>query len=140
MAQFFNLTLDTTAPSGGVLSGLQAYYNSDVTVTIAAANASFMKVWATTSATGSTNDTNYPTSWEVYGTSKTLTLSNSNTYYIHAQFMDEVGNISSIVDSNSFIYDTIAPSISAVSINNGGLYVLRLVDGNEVKTQKIMLR
>jgi len=45
MAQFFNLTLDTTAPSSGVLSGLSNYYNSNASVTISANGASFMKVW-----------------------------------------------------------------------------------------------
>jgi hypothetical protein len=45
MASFFQLMLDTTAPSSGVLSGLNSYYNSNATVTIAASGASFMKVW-----------------------------------------------------------------------------------------------
>jgi hypothetical protein len=33
--------------------------------------------------------------------------------------MDDVGNISAIVNSDSTIYDTVAPSVSAVSINSG---------------------
>jgi hypothetical protein len=45
MAQYFNLTLDTTAPGSGVLSGLQNYYKTNATVTISAEGASFMKVW-----------------------------------------------------------------------------------------------
>ena len=120
MAQFFNLTLDTTAPSSGVLSGLQSYYNGNATVTIAAANASFMKVWTDQKATGLATDA--PSAWEAYNTSKTVSFSGQGTNYVHALFMDEVGNISGVVDSSAVIYDTIAPTISAVSINNGDGY------------------
>ena len=114
--QFFNLTLDTTAPSGGSASGLQAYYNSAVTATISASGASFMYVWVDQNATGTA-----PASitWEPYAVSKTLTPSAQGANYFHAIFMDEVGNISSVVNSASFIYDTVAPTVSAVSIEDG---------------------
>jgi len=36
--------------------------------------------------------------------------------------MDDVGNISSIVNSDAVVYDTVAPTISAVSINSGDGY------------------
>ena len=116
MSQYFNLTLDTTAPSSGSASGLQAYYNSAATVTISASSASFMYVWVDQNATGTA-----PASitWEPYATSKTLTPANQGTNYFHAIFMDEVGNISSVVNSASFVYDTVVPTVSAVSIENG---------------------
>jgi hypothetical protein len=119
MAQFFSLTLDTTAPSGGVLSGLNSYYNSNATVTIAASGAAFMKVWTNQNAAGTTSDSTFPSSWEPYDTSKTVSFSGQGTQYVHAQFMDEVGNISAIVDSAALVYDTVAPSVDAVSINSG---------------------
>ena len=122
MAQYFNLTLDTTAPSSGVLSGLDSYYNSSASVNIAASNASFMKVWTNQTATGTTSDSTYPTSWEPYATSKTVSFSGQGTQYVHAQFMDEVGNISGIVDSAATIYDTVAPNVTSVSVNNGDGY------------------
>ena len=122
MAQYFNLTLDTTAPSSGVLSGLDSYYNSSASVNIAASNASFMKVWTNQTATGTTSDSTYPTSWEPYATSKTVSFSGQGTQYVHAQFMDEVGNISSIVDSDPTVYDTVAPTVSSVSLNSGDGY------------------
>lgn len=119
MSQYFNLTLDTTAPSSGSASGLQAYYKVAPTVTISASGASFMYVWVDQNATGTA-----PTSitWEPYAVSKTLTPANQGTNYFHAIFMDEVGNISSVVDSGSFVYDTVAPTVTAVSINNGDGY------------------
>lgn len=123
MAQFFELTLDTTAPSSGALSGLSSYYNGNASVTISASDASFMKVWTNQTATGTTSDTAYPTAWEPYATSKTVSFSGQGTQYVHAQFMDEVGNISTIVNSSAVIYDTVAPTLSSVSINDGDGFV-----------------
>ena len=122
MAQYFNLTLDTAAPSNGIISGLQSYYNSDATITLNANGAAFMKVWTNNSASGTTTDTTYPGAWETYNTSKTVTFSEQGTQYVHAQFMDNVGNIGIIVDSSATIYDTTAPTISNISINNNEGY------------------
>lgn len=122
MAQYFNLTLDTTAPSSGILSGLNSYYNSDATVTISADGASFMKVWTNQTATGSLSDTQVPSSWEAYNTSKTVSFTGQGTQYVHAVFMDEVGNIGSVVNSASTIYDNVIPTVSSVSINNNDGY------------------
>ena len=122
MAQYFNLTLDTTAPSSGIISGLQSYYNSSATVSLSASGASFMKVWTNSSASGATTDSTYPTAWEPYDTSKTVTFSGDGTQYVHAQFMDDVGNIGIIVNSSATVYDTTAPTISNVSVNNNDGY------------------
>ena len=101
MAQYFNLTLDTTAPSSGIISGLQSYYNSSATVSLSASGASFMKVWTNSSASGATTDSTYPTAWEPYDTSKTVTFSGDGAQYVHAQFMDDVGNIGIIVNADT---------------------------------------
>lgn len=119
MAQYFNLTLDTTAPSGSA-GNLQAYYNSAVTATITSSDTSgFMYVWVDQNSTGSAPAS--PT-WEPFASTKTLTPASQGTNYFHAIFMDEVGNISSVVDSTGFVYDTVAPTISAVSIEDGAGY------------------
>lgn len=122
MAQYFNLTLDTTAPSSGILSGLNSYYNSDATVAISADGASFMKVWTNQTATGTLSDTQVPSSWEAYNTSKTVSFTGQGTQYVHAVFMDEVGNIGPVVNSASTIYDNVIPTVSSVSINNNDGY------------------
>ena len=122
MAQYFNLTLDTTAPSSGILSGLNSYYNSNATVTISADGASFMKVWTNQTAIGTLSDTQVPSSWEAYNTSKTVSFTGQGTQYVHAVFMDEVGNIGPVVNSDSTIYDNATPTISSVSINNNDGY------------------
>jgi hypothetical protein len=120
MAQYFNLTLDTTAPSDGIISGLQSYYNSNATVTLAAVDATYMKVWTDNKASGLAADA--PNAWEPYTNSKTVSFSNQGANYVHALFMDEVGNIGPVVNSSAVTYDTIAPTINAVSINNGDGY------------------
>ena len=122
MAQYFNLTLDTTAPSSGILSGLNSYYNSNATVTISADGASFMKVWTNQTETGTLSDTQVPSSWEAYNTSKTVSFTGQGTQYVHAVFMDEVGNIGPVVNSASTIYDSATPTVSSVSINNNDGY------------------
>ncbi len=122
MAQYFNLTLDTTAPGGGILSGLNSYYKGNATVTISASGASYMKVWTSQAATGTTSDTGYPSNWEAYNTSKSVSFTGQGTQYVHAQFMDSVGNISTIVNSAAVTYDTVAPTVSSVSINSDAGY------------------
>lgn len=122
MAQYFNLTLDTTAPSSGILSGLNSYYNSNATVTISADGAFFMKVWTNQTAIGTLSDTQVPSSWEAYNTSKTVSFTGQGTQYVHAVFMDEVGNIGPVVNSDSTVYDNATPTISSVSINNNDGY------------------
>ena len=122
MAQYFNLTLNTTAPTDGIISNLNNYYNDDATITISANGASYMKVWTNQNEVGTLTDTEIPVNWEVYATSKTVSFSTQGTQYIHALFMDEVGNISSIVNSVSTIYDNSIPIINSVIINNGNEY------------------
>lgn len=122
MAQYFNLTLDTTAPSSGILGGLNSYYKGNATVTISASGASYMKVWTNQTAIGTTSDTQIPSSWEPYATSKTVSFTGQGTQYVHALFMDEVGNISSVVNSSATVFDNTAPTVSTVSINNNDGY------------------
>ena len=119
MAQYFNLTLDTLAPQNGVISGLSTYYNTGTTVTLAADGAAFMKVWTNQTAVGTTSDAEIPNSWEAYDTSKAVTFSAQGTNYVHAMFMDSVGNIGVVVNSSAVIFDNVVPTISAVSINDG---------------------
>lgn len=122
MAQYFNLSLDTTAPSNGIISNLNNYYNNDATVTISANGASYMKVWTNQNEMGTLTDTEIPASWEAYAISKTVSFSTQGTQYVHALFMDEVGNISSIINSTSTVYDNSTPVINSVVINNGDEY------------------
>lgn len=122
MAQYFNLTLDTTAPVGKSISGLQQYYKFAPPGTytanfFATGGASYIKVWTDTVATG--DPSKIPSEWQVYNNiPKAIGFSKEGTNYVHAIFMDNVGNISDILTSDPVIYDTTPPTCSLV-INNG---------------------
>ena len=81
-----------------------------------------MKVWTNQNEMGTLTDTEIPASWEAYTTSKIVSFSTQGTQYVHALFMDEVGNIGSIINSTSTIYDNSIPVINSVVINNGDEY------------------
>ena len=81
-----------------------------------------MKVWVNQNAAGTTSDSQVPATWEVYANTKEVSFSTQGTNYVHALFMDEVGNVSAVVDSTATIYDSVAPVISAVSIDGGADY------------------
>mgnify|MGYP002624860293 CR=1 FL=1 len=121
MSQYFNLTLDTTAPSSGSIT-VSSYYKAAGNVSLSAQGASYMKVWVNQTAAGTTSDAEIPASWEAYSNTKQVSFTTQGTNYIHALFMDEVGNISSVVNSSATIYDSVAPTISSVSINSGDDY------------------
>ena len=114
MAQYFGLQLDTSGPLNEVLSGLNAYYNGAAVVSISANDAAYMKVWTNKNAIGTTSDSEIPTNWEQYATSKSVTFTNEGTNYVHAMFMDDVGNIGVVVNSASTIYDITGPTISSL--------------------------
>ena len=125
MAQYFNLTLDTTAPVGQSISGLQQYYKFARPGTYmanisATGGASYIKVWTDTVATG--DPSKIPSEWQVYSnTPKAIDFNEEGTNYVHAMFMDNVGNISDIFTSDPVIYDKTPPACSLV-INNGDGY------------------
>lgn len=97
----FNLTLDTTKPTGGIscdvrytnkVEALAITYNED---------AAYMKVWfdaveAPVAASGE---------WEVLATSKQTAFADEGTYYYHVQFIDSIGNESDIYTTGSIVYD-----------------------------------
>ena len=114
MAQYFNLQLDQSAPLNEHLTGLNAYYNGAATVTISADDASYMKVWTNKNAVGTTSDSEIPANWEKYATSKSVTFAEEGTNYVHAMFMDDIGNIGVVVNSASTIYDITGATVSAV--------------------------
>lgn len=118
MAQYFNLELDTTAPSGGGLV-VNSYYNDStaISVTLPESDCSFMKLWVDQTAAPTAAPT--AAQWIAAATTWTPTLTVEGTNYVHVIFMDNVGNEGSIINSSAFIYDTTIPVISQVSINDG---------------------
>lgn len=104
----FNLQLDTTSPSGSV--SRSAAYSTAANITVkpscTASDVKYMKVWLT----GKTTSNNTTGTWEAYSSSKTITVGAEDTYTAHAIFMDDIGNESSEVTSDTINYDKTAPT------------------------------
>ena len=104
----FNLQLDTTSPSGSV--SRSAAYSTAANITVkpscTASDVKYMKVWLT----GKTSSNDTTGTWEAYSASKTITVGAEDTYTAHAIFMDDIGNESSEVTSDTINYDKTAPT------------------------------
>lgn len=114
MTSYFNLILDTLAPSGLVLQingGAQYTTSQEVTLAISVDDADTtgyqMKIWGINGA-----ETENSASWETYTTSKTVTLPTGDglkTIYIKVR--DDVYNESSSV-SSSITLNTSVPTVT----------------------------
>lgn len=114
MASFFNLTLDTTAPSGLTLSinnGAMYTTSTAVQLTIGLSDESTtgyqMKIWGTDGVADEGS-----ASWETFATSKSVNLSAGDglkTVYIKVR--DDVGNETTQV-SDSIQLDTTVPVVT----------------------------
>ncbi len=114
MASYFNLTLDTTAPSGLTLSindGALYATSAAVALTIGLTDESTtgyqMKIWGVSGA-----ESEATASWENYAESKSVTLTDGDglkTVYIKVR--DDVGNESSAL-SDTITLNTAVPVVS----------------------------
>lgn len=115
MAAYFNLTLDTTAPSGGSITLAPRTNSVNITATIAATGASYMKLWGDICASeGGTAIAENDASWVAYSTSKALILTGTDgTKTVYIKFKDDVGNESSSVNAST-ILDTAGATVTIV--------------------------
>lgn len=115
MASYFNLTLDTTAPSGGSLSLPARASSVNVTATISATGANYMKLWGDIAASaGGSAIAENAASWVAYDTSASIILTGTDgTKTVYIKFKDDVGNESSAV-SASVILDTSVPVVTII--------------------------
>lgn len=111
MASFFNLTLDTTAPSGLSLrinGGASYTTKAAVTLTLAVGdtdtNGYQMKIWGVSGA--ATEDA---ASWETWATGKSVTLDGTDGLKtVYAKIRDDVGNESAAVSAQITLDSTLA--------------------------------
>lgn len=114
MASFFNLTLDTLAPTGLTVSlNDSAEYTTSATVTLSVevedspTTGYQMKIWGINSAEGEED-----ASWETYTSSKSITLiSGDGQKTVYVKVRDDVGNETSAV-TDTIILDTKVPSVT----------------------------
>ena len=120
MAAYFQLILDTTAPTGGSIS-LPAYASSvNITATLSATGASYMKLYGDICASaGGAAIAEADASWIAYDTSASIILTATDgTKTVYVKFKDDVGNESAAV-SASVILDTAVPVITIVGPDVG---------------------
>lgn len=114
MASFFNLTLDTLAPTGLAVSlNDSAEYTTSATVTLSVevddspTTGYQMKIWGINSAENEDD-----ASWETYTPSKSITLiSGDGQKTVYVKVRDDVGNETSAV-TDTIILDTKVPSVT----------------------------
>ena len=124
MASYFNLTLDTTAPTSTSLAFLDNITISatrSVGLVLSATGATQMLIYGDTGA-GSTALLEGSAVWETYATSKSIQLtSGDGSKTIKAKFRDAVGNVSSeltktiTLDTTAAIVTITGPDVSTIS-------------------------
>lgn len=125
MAAYFNLILDTTAPSGAGISIPSLTNTRSITATLAATDATQMKLYGDI-GTGSAATAEASASWETYAESKTIQLtSGDGSKTVYVKFRDAVGNESAAVsaattlDTTAAIVTITGPDVSTISKLDG---------------------
>lgn len=114
MASYFNLTLDTLAPSGLTLSiNDDALYTTSTTVTLqigladGATGGYQMKIWGISGV-----DSESAANWETYASTKSVTLtSGDGLKTVHIKVRDDVGNESAEV-TDDITLNTAVPVVT----------------------------
>lgn len=110
MASYFNLTLDTLAPTISAFqinSGASVTTSTTVTLTITAADAASMKIWGINGV-----DSESAATWETFSSSKQVTLtSGDGTKTVYVKVRDSVYN-ESATSSDTITLSTAIPTIT----------------------------
>ena len=124
---YFNLTLDTTAPTGGSISIPVRVNTVNVTATLSATGASYMKFYGDICATaGGAAITEANATWVSYSTTASLILTATDaTKTVYVKFKDDVGNettaysASTILDTTGPVVTIVGPDVSKISKVSG---------------------
>lgn len=129
MASYFNLTLDTLAPSITLFqinSGASVTTSQNVTLTITAADATSMKIWG---INGVANEAD--ASWETFSSTKQVTLTaGDGTKTVYVKVRDSVYN-ESAASSDTI---TLSTAIPTITITGPDVSVISEQDGKNVAT------
>lgn len=127
MASFFNLVLDTTAPSGASLSIATLTATRNITATLAATGATQMKLYGDIGTGAATSES--AASWETYATSKSITLtSGDGVKTVYVKFRDSVGNETAAISKTT----TLDTTGAVVTITGPDVSTISKVDGYNV--------
>lgn len=124
MSQFYSLTLDTLAPFGNTITATTPV-NGDCSVRVTSGDndSAYMYLWVDNKVQGDfpTDIVVGSTKWIAFANNYTVTASElgragEGALYVHGVFMDHVGNISQVVDSNKLVYDVTNPTIKSAEL------------------------
>ena len=131
MASYFNLTLDTLAPSITLFqinSGASVTTSQNVTLTITAADATSMKIWG---INGVANEA--AASWETFAGTKAVTLTaGDGTKTVYVKVRDSVYN-ESAASSDTI---TLSTAIPTITITGPDVSVISEQDGKDMATPR----
>lgn len=114
MASFFLLMLDTTAPNLGSISLPSNTNSRNVTATLSAIDANFVKLWGDIVSTNGTTYTEQSPLQVAYNTSVNITLTTGDAVKtVYVKFIDDVGNESTTYNA-SINLDTSAPTVTII--------------------------
>ena len=128
MAAYFTLTLDTTAPTGGSISIPASSNVVNITATLSATGATYMKLYGDIAATSgsSTAISESDASWVAYGTSASVYLTTGDgTKTVYVKFKDDVGNVSAaasatcVLDTTAAVVTIVGPDVATISKVSG---------------------
>lgn len=114
MASYFNLTLDTTAPTSCSITIPASTNSVNITATLAATGASYMKIYGDVCASaGGAAISESDASWVTYAESASIILTSTNgTKTVNVKFKDDVGNTTSSASTATTVLDTSAPTVT----------------------------
>ena len=128
MSAYFQLILDTTAPTSGSISLPASTGSLSVTATLSAVGASYMKIYGDIAASSgsSTAISENDASWVAYDTSASLYLTTGDgTKTVYVKFKDDVGNVSAaasasvVLDTSGPVVTVVGPDVSTISKVSG---------------------
>lgn len=129
MASYFNLTLDTLAPSitaFSINSGAAVTTSRNVTLSITAPEAASMKIWGIDGVTSES-----AASWETFASTKSVTLtSGDGTKTVYVKVRDSVYN-ESAASSDTI---TLSTAIPTITITGPDVTVISEQSGKNVAT------
>jgi hypothetical protein len=127
----FNLTLDTTKPTGGIVCDIRYTNKVEKLALTYNADAAYMRVWF--------DEVQYPTAapegieWQALAKELQTAFAEEATYYYHVQFVDSIGNESEIYSTDFITYDTTAPKIRYFNISDLDSGSETLTNAREIK-------
>ena len=127
----FNLTLDTTKPTGGIVCDIRYTNKVEKLAITYNDDAAYMRVWF--------DKVQKPTAapegieWQALAKELSTAFAEEGTYYYHVQFVDSIGNESDIYSTDFITFDTTPPVPSDLRLFDADSNSEILTNAREIK-------